>query len=295
MSNHVSGPVEPAKSDALDVLLESLAALEQVELPPVAQEHLTRARQSAEVLGVSLHNLAQEVQASNQARAKFVSVVTHELRLPLTSIKGYTDLIRQGIVGPVNDQQKNFLGIVRSNVERMTALISDLADMSHAQSGRIKLSPKTIRLEEIVKEALTTLQPKLDEKGQILEIDLPSDLVLFQADPARLAQILGTILGNAQRYTPAGGRIRLQAREEGDLVRIEVADTGIGIAPEDQARLFTAFFRSEDEAVREHQGWGLALHVASLLIHLMGGQIGAASELRKGSTFWFTLPKTPPD
>lgn len=290
MTSETIPAAEASRPEALDALLAHLDALAAVDLPAAAQEHLTNARQHAEALGAEAVEANRMFMEVSQARAKFVSVVTHELRLPLTSIKGYTDLIAKGIVGPVTDQQKNFLGVVRANVERMTALISDLADMSHAQTGRIKLNLKRVTLQEILDEVLLALKPRLDEKNQAFTAEIPATIGQFQADPSRLAQVLTTFLGNAQRYTPAGGKINLQANASDGLLRVQVSDTGCGISPDDQQKLFTAFFRSEDEAVREHPGWGLALHVAYLLIGLMGGQVGAESEFRKGSTFWFTIP-----
>lgn len=287
-SNGVTtGPEQP---DSLKALLDDLAGLEGMDLPLPARTQLAQARLHAEELGAATLQAEQKVEEVNRARAKFISMVTHELRLPLTSIKGYTDLVRQGMAGPVNEQQQSFLGVVRSNVDRMTALIADLSDMSHAQSGRIKLSLQITHLNKVLDDVMLHLQPKMDEKQQVFTLELPENPGALQADPVRLGQILTIMLGNAQRYTPAGGKIGLRASEEDRVLTIHISDTGCGISDEDQAKLFTPFFRSEDEAVREHHGWGLSLYVASLLVGLMGGEIGAESELRKGSTFWFSVP-----
>ncbi len=234
--------------------------------------------------------LYEAVQEANKAKSKFVSVVTHELRIPMTSIKGYTDLLRQGAVGPINDMQKNFLGVIRNNVERMSALVSDLSDISHLETGRLKLNSTFLNLADQIQEIAATLTPRFQDKQQTLDIEAAGDLPKVFADPNRLAQVLTNLISNANKYTPNAGKVWVGARTEGDMVRVEVKDTGIGISEEDQAGLFGQFFRSESPEVREQQGWGLGLNVAKRLVALMGGEIGAISAVGQGSTFWFTLP-----
>jgi signal transduction histidine kinase len=234
--------------------------------------------------------LYKAVQDANQAKTRFVSVVTHELRIPMTSIKGYTDLLRGGMVGPINEMQTNFLEVIRNNVERMSVLVSDLSDISHIETGRMKLSLSVVNLGENVKQVLQSVQPKIEEKQQILTVDLPENLPTVNVDPNRLAQVLTNLVSNANKYTDPEGKIDLRARLENEFIRVEVSDSGIGISPEDQKRLFTQFFRSDDPMVREQQGWGLGLNVTQRLVELMGGQIGVQSEYRKGSLFWFTVP-----
>jgi signal transduction histidine kinase len=234
--------------------------------------------------------LYQAVQDANLAKSKFVSVVSHELRLPMTSIKGYTDLILQGMVGEISDQQREFLNVIRNNVERMRILVSDLSDVSRIETGRLNLEVGDVPLRTYVEQALTDLRPRLEEKSQSLTLDLPDDLPPLRADPNRLVQVLTNLLSNAWKYTPAGGQITVRANAEGDCVRVAVQDNGLGISPEDQAKLFSQFFRSEDARVREQSGWGLGLNVTRHLVELMGGSIGVESALDAGSTFWFTLP-----
>ena len=234
--------------------------------------------------------LFQDVQKANLAKTKFVSVVTHELRIPMTSIKGYTDLLRQQAVGPINEQQLNFLNVVRGNVDRMSALVADLSDISRIEAGRLKLECRSLSVENYISEALRNLRPKISEKSQTLEVELSPDLPLVYADANRLVQVLNNLVSNAWKYSPSGGTIRLKALCDSEFVRLEVSDNGIGISEEDQAHLFSQFFRSEDPIVREEQGWGLGLNVSRHLVELMGGTIGVSSAHQVGSTFWFTLP-----
>ncbi len=241
-----------------------------------------------------LERLNQALQAANQAKNKFISLVTHELRIPMTSIKGYTDLLRQGAVGPLNEAQLNFLEIVRSNIDRMAALVSDLADINHIETGRVRLRLQPTPLDQVVEDALNNVQTRLQEKNLRLELEIPAGLPPVSADPDRLVQVLNNLLSNAWKYTPAGGSIRLRAAAEeaagGGKVRLEVQDSGIGISEADAPRLFEQFFRSEEAQVRAEQGWGLGLSVSRLLVELMGGEIGFHSRPGEGSTFWVLLP-----
>lgn len=278
----------------LHTLKNILRCLTEQPLPEEPTALLQEALQLADDMDSTLKKeydaLQEAATTAQQAKNKFISVVTHELRLPLTSIKGYTDLLRQGVAGPINEQQISFLDVVRSNVERMSALISDLSDISHLESGRIKFAYQAIPVRQAVEGAVNRFQTLIAEKNQRLEIDLPQALPNVRADPNRLLQVLSCLLSNACKYTPSGGILSLRAFVETDHVRFEVQDTGIGISSEEQTKIFTPFFRSENEAVREHAGWGLALHLAKRLVEAMGGSMGFESWLGEGSTFWFDLP-----
>jgi signal transduction histidine kinase len=289
--------VDHPVQDTFTSLHEALQRLQSMPLPDEGYLALQEADRSlkevaAEMEALSAENarLNQAVQQANLARSRFVSAVTHEIRVPMTSIKGYTDLLRQGVIGPVNEQQLNFLNTIRNNVERMSTLVSNLSDISHIETGRLKLQLADIYLRISLEEALNSLNLKLAEKEQTLTVDLPANLPPVRADSIRLVQVLHNLLSNAHKYTPPKGKIAVHASPTGSFVRVEVSDTGIGIRPEDQSLLFTQFFRSEDPAVREQQGWGLGLCVAKRLVDIMGGEVGVQSQVGEGSTFWFTVP-----
>jgi signal transduction histidine kinase len=237
--------------------------------------------------------LYEAVDSANEQKSQFVSIVTHELRIPLTSIKGYADLIRQGIVGEVTDQQAEFLDVIANNVERMSDLISDLSDISRIERGRIKLEMEQVQLQGNIKETLDSLKHKLEEKSQSLTTDIPTETLHVYADSSRVVQVLTNLISNAWKYTPEGGEITVKAYEKEERVCVEVIDTGFGISEEDQSKLFTQFFRSDSPSVREQNGWGLGLNVTRRLVELMGGEIGFHSKLDEGSTFWFILPSKP--
>jgi signal transduction histidine kinase len=237
-----------------------------------------------------LDELSLDLQQERGERQQFVSHVGHELRVPMTSILGYTDLLRKGIFGPVNEQQLNFLNIIRSNVERMAALVTDLSDLSRLNNGSLALEFESFGLLDVVESVARNLQPAFSEKSQNLEIALPAGSPQVYADPKRLGQVLTRLLDNANRYTAVGGSIHVNIVCNGRTTRLEVKDSGIGISPEDQSRLFEPFFRSDHPTVRAGPGWGLSLSVSKGLVEQMGGEIGAASMLGEGSTFWFTVP-----
>jgi signal transduction histidine kinase len=261
------------------------------EVETIVQEAIDQVKQLSKTSEGDL--AAENTLLSQMAREKsrFVSVITHELRIPMTSIKGYADLLRQGVVGSLNEQQLGFIDVISSNVERMSALVSDLSDIYRLEDRRLKLAPTALSLPRCVDEALLHLRPKINAKNQVLEIDIPADISPAFADQSRVVQALTNLISNAWKFTPPGGKIRIHAQEQEPKLLIEVNDTGIGISQQDQAHLFDQFFRSEDPAVREQLGWGLGLSLTKQLIEQMGGEIGWQSSLGSGSTFWITLPR----
>jgi len=247
--------------------------------------------------------LYAEVNAANIAKSEFVSLVAHELKTPMTSIRGYADLLLGGAVGSVNDMQKQFLGTIRGNVERMATLVSDLADIARIESGRMRLEQKSIPIQGVIDDVVRTTSALIDGKKQTLTLNIAPDLPNIWADYTRAAQVLTNLVSNAYKYTPESGEIVLRVTKEAnqwdpegapEVIHIAVKDNGIGIAPEDQAKLFQKFFRAEDRVAREMApGTGLGLNIVKNLVELQGGKIWFESEFRKGSTFHFTLPIAP--
>lgn len=250
-------------------------------------------------IAISNAQLYNEIQRANDAKSEFVSFVAHELKNPMTSIKGYTELLAKGAVGTVTDMQLNFLNTIRSNVERMSTLVSDLNDNSKIEAGRLRLEFKAVDVQDAVDETTRSVTRQVEEKKQSVEVKLAPNLPKVWADRTRLMQILVNLISNAHKYTPEGGSIIIGAEQTenhwdnkgaGKVVHIWVQDNGIGISLEDQKKIFQKFFRSEDQKARESPGTGLGLNITRSLVEMMGGRIWFESEFRQGTTFHFTVP-----
>jgi len=228
------------------------------------------------------------LKAANEAKSEFVRTVSHELKIPMTSIKGYTDLLK--MVGPLNAQQEQFVATIHNNVQRMALLVSDLSDISRIETGQLKIDIRQLDLRALLPDALSGLSGEIDGKQQTLTLQLEPGLPNVGCDEARLVQVISNLVSNANKYSPPGTVITLTAKAERGVVRISVIDQGYGISRADQARLFSQFFRSEEPNIREQIGWGLGLHITRRLIELMGGEISVQSEPGHGSTFSFTVP-----
>ena len=226
----------------------------------------------------------------DRMKTEFVSLVSHELRTPLTSIKGFTEMVLDGDAGEVNEEVAEYLGIVHSNAERLVALVNDLLDLSRIESGRIQIKAEPVDLGAVVENVIVTLRQKIAEKGQRLGVDVDPAATAVMGDRDKLVQVLTNYVSNAHKYTQAGGAIRVEVTVEGSFARVAVIDNGHGIAPDDQARLFTRFYRVDNELTREVGGTGLGLSIVKQLVELQGGATGVESALGAGSTFWFTVP-----
>lgn len=243
----------------------------------------------------------QELTKKSEERqvSDFVAFIAHELRNPITSVKGYTDLLSTGSVGPLNEMQINFLNTIRSNVERMSRLLSDLEDISKIEAGRLRLEFRPVDVKDIMDEVVHSTRRLIEEKHQTLEVQVPPQIPLVRADRLRLEQVLANVVGNALSYSPEGRKIlvgaevtRNPSNPEGapQDVHLWVKDNGTGIGIGDQEKIFQKFFRSEEAKSGGVPGSGLGLNVAKSLVEMMGGRIWFDSEYHKGSTFHFTVP-----
>lgn len=223
------------------------------------------------------------------AKEAFLGILSHELRTPINVIMGYTSLITDGEAGPLTGVQREYLGRVLEGAETLLTLVNDMLDMSRIEAGRLTLAPAAVDLRWVSDGALRAIGPAALAKRQTLARELPAELPAAWADEARLHQVLRILLSNAVKFTPEGGTITLRVRQAAGPVRIEVHDTGVGIAPVDQASLFQRFAQLDQSLTRPQGGTGLGLALAKHLVEALGGEIGVQSEPGRGSAFWFTL------
>jgi signal transduction histidine kinase len=250
-------------------------------------------------------DITREVE-SDRLKTEFIGTVSHELRTPMTSIKGFTQLLAMGSLGPVNDTQKEFLEIIQSNAERMIAIINDLLDITKIETGSVELDLRPLHVAEAISGVMLEQKPRIEDRNQEIGISIPPGLPLVRADAQRFNQILSNLVSNAVKYTPRNGKIMLTAREtttdeipdrvrdglksDGRFVQIDIADTGVGIALDEQDRIFERFYRTENPLKVEAGGTGLGLSLVRPLVNLFGGRIWVRSKLNEGSTFSLILP-----
>jgi signal transduction histidine kinase len=241
--------------------------------------------------------LYADVQRANDAKGEFVSVVSHELKVPMTSIQGYARLLMTQAGGKLSERKKEFVNVILNNVDRMTDLVTDLQDSSRIEAGRIQLSPRSVSLAKVVNDSANSVRAHIETRRHKLIVDIPQDLPNVQADPGRLRQVVTNLLSNAYKYTPDGGQIKVWAerRDEsgsanGKWVMCVVSDSGIGLLPHDQERVFQQFFRVRDARMVNETGAGLGLSIARSIVEMHGGHMWVKSTYGQGSTFHFTLP-----
>ncbi len=250
----------------------------------------------ADRAAVAIENarLYQAVIDAKKTTDEFVSVASHELKTPMVSIRGYADMMLQGMAGPITDQQTRFLQIVRRNVQRLEAIVSDLTDVSRIETGHIYIEIEDVNVSEIIDQVRDATLAQIEEREHTLNVHVPPDLPTAKADPKRLIQIMNNLVSNAYKYTPNGGTITLACRPlDGEWVEIAVTDTGVGMSEEELANLGRKFWRADNEHVTAQKGTGLGFAITKNLVEMMGGELRIESTPGKGSTFAFTVPVAP--
>jgi len=226
----------------------------------------------------------------NRRQTEAVAQAAHELGTPLTGIIVSLELALEGNASPLAGRQRELLDLARRHAGRLADLTEGLLDLARLGAVRAELKRGALDLARLIEDVGRLLRPQLEAKGQRLTLERDQRLPAVSGDAARVAQILTNLLSNAHKYTPPGGRITVRVRGEAGRVRVEVGDTGIGISPADQARLFTPFFRARHPTVQAVGGTGLGLAITRALVERHGGTITVRSVPGQGSTFSFTLP-----
>ena len=223
-------------------------------------------------------------------QAGFFGHAIHELRTPMTSIRGYGDMLGSGAMGALNDMQKQFVDTIRTNSRRMESLLVDVSDMNKLRAGTLRSNSKMDMFKNIAMMVEKSARPVAESLNKTLTLDVPQGLPLLNLDGELLAKAIFKLVENGLRYSNEDGTVTVAASGEGSDLIIKVIDNGIGMTSEDLARLGEVYFRSENELVRSFKGSGLGVPVAYGLIKLLGGTVSVVSEAEKGTTFTVRIP-----
>lgn len=267
-------------------------AHDQLELRVLERTaELQAAKDVLEAHSQNLLRAKEELERAAKFKDQFLSTMSHELRTPLNAVLGFSDLLTEERYGPLNERQQRYVKHIHTGGKHLLTLINDILDLSKIEAGRLQLAIDSVPLATSFSEVTDTMRPLADKKSHLLLHRAPPSLSV-RADGTRLKQILMNLMGNAIKFTPEGGKIELAARRVGDFVRIEVRDSGPGIPPEEQQRIFDAFYRLR-RSEKAAEGTGLGLAITQRLVQLHGGELGVESEVGSGSCFYFTLPVVP--
>jgi signal transduction histidine kinase len=269
------------------------------EFPPALID-LLRTFATQSVLAIQNARLFREIaeksrqlEAASRHKSEFLANMSHELRTPLNAIIGFSEVLLERMFGEVNAKQVEYLEDILTSGQHLLSLINEILDLSKVEAGRMELELSTFDLPQTLENALTLVRERATRRGIVLDLKVDERLGSLVGDERKIRQVLLNLLSNAVKFTPEGGRVGLTAAPADGAVQIAVTDSGIGIAPEDQAAIFEEFRQVGGDYARKQEGTGLGLTLAKKFVELHGGKIWVESELGKGSTFTFTLPEKP--
>ena len=231
----------------------------------------------------------EHAEAADQMKSAFLATMSHELRTPLNSIIGFTGILLQGLVGPLNDEQRKQLGMVRASANHLLALISDILDISKIEAGKLQVSRETFDLRATIDKIAQTFRPLTEKKGLRLEVAIAPEVRELYSDARRVEQIILNLLSNAVKFTDTGS-IAVSCAVEGGKYLIRVADTGIGVKKDRIDEMFKPFRQIDTGLGRKYEGTGLGLSICKKLLELLGGEIGVESEWQRGTKVTITIP-----
>jgi signal transduction histidine kinase len=218
----------------------------------------------------------------------------HELRTPLNAVIGLSTILSRQLYGPLTDKQAEYVAQIESSGRHLLALVGDILDLAKVEADQLRTEVVDVDVAEVVEASVAMIREQATAGGLTVSVDLPAGLPAIQADPLRARQMLLNLLSNAVKFTPSGGRIGVRARDEGEMIAVEVWDSGIGIADEHLERVFEPFEQIDSPLARQHAGTGLGLALTRRLAGLQGGDLTVRSDLGTGSTFTATFPTGAP-
>jgi signal transduction histidine kinase len=234
-----------------------------------------------------------QLEIANRHKSEFLANMSHELRTPLNAVIGFSEVLLERMFGEINPKQEEYLQDILSSGKHLLSLINDILDLSKIEAGRMELEAQPFDLPAALDNALTLIRERAARNSIGLVVHVDPGIGEIMADERKIKQVLLNLLSNAVKFTPEGGKITMSAALNGAAVEVSVADTGIGIAAEDQQAIFEEFRQVGSDYARKREGTGLGLALARRLVELHGGRLAVASEPGKGSTFTFTIPVRP--
>jgi signal transduction histidine kinase len=263
-------------------------APEAIELLQTFATQSSLAIQNARLF-LEIEDKSRQLEAASQHKSEFLANMSHELRTPLNAIIGFSEVLTERMFGELNEKQDEYLKDIYASGQHLLSLINDILDLSKIEAGRMELEPSDFDLPSAIDNALTLVRERASRRGITLGREIDERVASIRGDERKVKQVVLNLLSNAIKFTPEGGRIDVRAAVNQGLVEVSVADTGVGIAPEDQEAVFEEF-RQVGTADKRVEGTGLGLALSRKFIELHGGRIWVKSQVGTGSTFTFTIP-----
>ncbi len=237
-----------------------------------------------------LNEAMEKAKEADRLKSAFLATMSHELRTPLNSIIGFTGIILQGLAGPLNEEQHKQMSMVQTSARHLLTLINDVLDISKIEAGQLALSITSFELKPSIEKMVKLISPMAEKKGLELKLDISDDVQTVTTDQRRLEQVILNLLNNAVKFTEKGG-VSISCRTRDDHYILSVADTGIGMGPEEMEHIFKPFHQIDTGLTRKYEGTGLGLSISKKLLKMMGGEIHVESQRGKGSIFTIRFPK----